>query len=99
MANPVKVMRGDPVVMPLAFCQWFAQVVRFLFARPDTASPTLISFTAWLLRTCVSITSTSLLYSRLVPVPAGLAWRPAGTIGSQIAALENLPISRVWGDT
>src|SRR6185295_335227 len=99
MANPVKVMRGDPVVMPLAFCQWFDQVVRFRFSRPNTASPPLISFTARLLSTCVNWKRTSLLYSRFVPVAAGWLWRFPGTTGSQIAALEYLTINRVCGDT
>ena len=27
--KPVNVMRGDPLVMPFAFCQWFDQLVRF----------------------------------------------------------------------
>src|SRR5947199_8733741 len=99
MANPVSVMRGDPVLTPLAFCQLFDHVVRFAFSRPNTASPPLISFTARLLRTCVSRRRNSLLYSRLVPVAAGLLWRLPGTIGSQIAALEYFPISRVCGDS
>ena len=31
--KPVKVMRGEPVVMPLSFCQWFDHVVMLAFAR------------------------------------------------------------------
>jgi hypothetical protein len=57
--------------MPLAACQWLDHVVMFSFEMPKMASPTLISFSALLLRTCVNWTRPSSLYSRFVPVAAG----------------------------
>ena len=95
MAKPVNVMRGDPVLMPLARCQWFDHVVRFSFSRPNTASPPLISFTARLLRTCVNRRRNSLLYSRFVPVAAGLLWGnvASGLTGALAALVGSVPLA------
>ena len=84
--------------MPLTFCQWLDHVVRFWFARPNTAWPTFTSLTARLLSTVVSWPSDSRLYSRLVPVEPEKPVLPAPN-GSKMTARENLPISRVCVDS
>src|SRR5438552_9628070 len=98
MVNPVNVMRGDPVVMPLAACQCFDHVVRLALARPNTDLPTLTSLRARLVKTCVSASRYSSLYSRLVLVAAGCTWLPR-LKGCQSRPPEIFPITRVRVDT
>lgn len=94
-AKPVNVMRGEPVVMPLAFCQWFDHVVRFSLARLKNAYPTLTSFTARFENTCVSCPIPSLLFSSVVFVAAGLLFDAPAPNGSNSRPQAPFPINRV----
>src|SRR6185295_443713 len=98
MVKQVKVMRGDPVVMPLAACQCLDHVVRLALARPNTDLPTLTSLRARFVKTCVAASRYSSLYSLLVPVAAGCCWLPRPN-GSQSRPAEIFPITRVRVDS
>src|SRR5688500_14160664 len=94
MVNPVNVMRGDPIVTPLAACQWFDHVVRFAFLKIHLAYPTVTSFRARLLCTCVSCTRFSRFVSAVVPVAAGWLLLP-GSNGRQRLPSDTFAIRRV----
>ena len=97
MVKFVNVMRGDPVVTPLAACQWFDQCVRLAFLKIQRAYPPLISFTARLPSTCVSCTRSSRLVSAVDPVAAGWLVLP-GSNGRNRRPSDTLPIIRTCGE-
>src|SRR5687767_7793025 len=94
MVNPVKVIRGEPVVTPLAACQWFDHVVRLALRKIQRVLPTFTSLTARLLSTCVNWPRYSRLVSAVLPAAAGCWLFPAPN-GCHRSELVTLPIKRI----
>src|SRR5215831_4601813 len=91
-------MLGPSVVMPFEACQCFDQLVRLCWLRPYDAYPTLSSFNARLLMTCVNEPMASVLYSSLLLVAEGWLAVPAPN-GSSRSEWDTLPITRIFGDS
>src|SRR5918996_76044 len=98
MAKLLKVMRGEPVVTPLAACQCCDQCVRFAFAKIQRVLPPFTSLTARLLITWVNCIVYSRLVSSVEPVAAGWLLLP-GVNGCQCSASVTLPITRMLDDS
>src|SRR6266550_1833572 len=98
MAKLLKVMRGDPVVTPLAACQCFDHVVRLAFSKIQRVLPAFTSLTARLLSTCVNWPAYSRFVSSVEPVAAGWLVLPAVN-GCQCSASVIFPITRMFEDS